>query len=241
MLELLQPGTIRCRESTERLKSLTMHWATAGQTLLHQLSDRFAPWIHYGMEPGAGGSRAGSCHFFYHRHEPAEDGEHGHFHLFMNRASVPPGLSPLLLPDRFLPEREASRRNPTDAAGSLPNSHVAGLDLCHLLGIGLDAFGLPVRVFTTNRWVTGETWYAAPDVLTMLKYVNFGGDGAVERWLYAVLRAFRPEIEGVLRDRDAAIARLRLRRPTTSPYEDRRLAELSSCPIRLDIGRPEPS
>jgi hypothetical protein len=41
----------------------------------------------------------------------------------------------------------------------------------HLLGIAVDARGLPLRLFTTNRWVTDETWLPAPSVLGMVRQV----------------------------------------------------------------------
>ncbi|MEE8172364.1 MAG: hypothetical protein V3T62_05480, partial [Alphaproteobacteria bacterium] len=36
--------------------------------------------------------------------------------------------------------------------------------LSHIIGISMDAKGMPIRLFTTNRWVTGEAWYKARDV-----------------------------------------------------------------------------
>ncbi len=37
-----------------------------------------------------------------------------------------------------------------------------------MIGIAMSPAGVPIRLFTTNRWVTGETLYAADDVITLL-------------------------------------------------------------------------
>ena len=38
----------------------------------------------------------------------------------------------------------------------------------HLGAIAVDARGLPVRLFTTNRWVTGERWVGAATIIRRL-------------------------------------------------------------------------
>ncbi len=40
--------------------------------------------------------------------------------------------------------------------------------LSHIIAISMDKAGNATRLFTTNRWVTGETWYSAPDVIAMI-------------------------------------------------------------------------
>ena len=32
----------------------------------------------------------------------------------------------------------------------------------------MDSTGLPIRLLSTNRWVTGEAWYRADDVCKLL-------------------------------------------------------------------------
>lgn len=65
----------------------------------------------------------------------------GHFHLFLRPGGIPPGLVALA--------------GPTDGPA-------------HLGAIELDMEGWPVAVFATNRWVTGEAWYGAADLIRML-------------------------------------------------------------------------
>ena len=40
--------------------------------------------------------------------------------------------------------------------------------MSHLVAIAVNSRGEPIRLFTTNRWVTGETWYHADDIIGML-------------------------------------------------------------------------
>jgi hypothetical protein len=102
---------------------------------------------------------------------------------------------------------------------------------------------MPVRLFTTNRWVTGETWYRAEDVCRMVD--RFTIDLArpswpVNRWLSAMFRLFRPEMLTLLAERDAAIMSWRRRhRGKVHVFEDRRLEVTSQRAIDLDdqLGR----
>jgi len=64
------------------------------------------------------------------------------------------------------------------------------------------AWGDPIGLFYVNRWVTDETWYPAEAVIAMLD--RFAIDHvfpnwAVNRWLTALLRLYRPHIEALIR------------------------------------------
>jgi hypothetical protein len=79
-----------------------------------------------------------------HAHDKKDrPGEHGHFHTFMRGGGMPAGIEPAPLPD-FEPKSD-----PHDL-------------VCHLIAVSMDRSGWPIGLFATNRWVTGETWYAAP-------------------------------------------------------------------------------
>ena len=39
--------------------------------------------------------------------------------------------------------------------------------ISHLIAISMDAWGDPIGLFATNRWVTDETWYPAEMVIAM--------------------------------------------------------------------------
>ena len=106
----------------------------------------------------------------------------------------------------------------------------------HLVALALDARGEPVRLFTTNRWVTGETWYRAEDVIRMLDGFQVNGEGSgglLNRWLTAMVQLFQPEIGVLLRHRDRAVTEWRWRW-RSNVFEDPRLEITSSFAIDLD-------
>jgi len=106
------------------------------------------------------------------------------------------------------------------------------------VAIAMDQRGAPTQLFTTNRWVTGETWYAAADVCAMLD--RFVIDLArpswlVNRWITAMFRLFKPQMAMLLLARDAAIMSWRRRhRGKIHVFEDRRLEVTSTLEIDLD-------
>ena len=96
--------------------------------------------------------------------------------------------------------------------------------------------GEPIRVFTTNRWVTGETWYRADDVIKMLdcfKFSAVGGPALLNDWIAAIVTLFRPQIAWLLRQRDETVIGWRQRR-RRNVFEDIRLEVTSSFDIDLD-------
>jgi hypothetical protein len=158
--------------------------------------------------------------WYYHAHDKAErPGEHGHFHTFMRGGGMPEGVRPAPLPDLPVKPR------PVDL-------------VCHLVAISMDRSGAPIKLFTTNRWVTGETWYAAHDVAAMLGRFDVRinkPSWPVNRWLSAMLRLFRPEIETLLQERDACIRTWREAHPEVADvYEDRKLEVTSEIAIDIE-------
>jgi PBP superfamily domain len=84
----------------------------------------------------------------------------------------------------------------------------------------------PLSLSTTNRRVTGETWYAAREVAAMLHGFDMNMDKpswAVNRWLTSLLRLFRPQIGDLLRQRDERVRQWQMQNPDVNTYEDRRL------------------
>jgi hypothetical protein len=141
---------------------------------------------------------------------------------------MPAGAAPLVLPETAL----AGAPSPPQAA---PLRHGMREEVSHLVAVALDARGEPVRLFTTNRWVTGETWYRAEDVIGMLDRFTLGeeaGSALVNRWLAALVALFRPQIETLLRLRDRTIMDWRRRR-RANVFEDTRLEVVSSLDINL--------
>ncbi len=173
----------------------------------------FYEWNHY-PDGDVYDAETGS-QFYYHAH-PANlrTGEHGHFHTFLRPAGMPAGIAPARVPD-FVPPKE-----PNDA-------------LCHLIGISMDDLGAPICLFTVNRWVTGEYWYDGADILPMLDRFEISHtqpSWPVNRWLVAVLRMFRPQIEALIRARDGTVAAWQ---GEENVFDDRGLEVTSWCRISL--------
>ena len=181
----------------------------------------FFEWDHY--PKGDVYDNETHAQYYYHAH-PSETridklgAEHGHFHTFVRPLGMPKGIKPVGLADYKKPK-------------------VKNDDICHLIGISMDRHGLPVRLFTVNRWVTGETWYKADDVMKILD--KFEIDLAypswpVNIWIGALLRLFRPQIDRLIEDRDLAIAGHEGAHPGTNAYEDRALEVTSFVAINVE-------
>ena len=109
--------------------------------------------------------------------------------------------------------------------------------LSHLVAVSMDRYGLPLGLFTTNRWVTGENWFTAEDTIRLLD--SFMIDHAhpswpVNRWLSAMMILFRPTIESLLRERDSALVAWKAEHPDADAFEDRDLEIMSVARISLD-------
>jgi len=111
----------------------------------------------------------------------------------------------------------------------------------HLLGVSVDAHGRPIRLFTTNRWVTGERWQGASATLRLASGFVFDlarPSRPLVRWLSALPRLFRPQLAALLvaRDRtiESCIARRRGADARERVLEDRRLHVVSECPVTLE-------
>jgi hypothetical protein len=111
-------------------------------------------------------------------------------------------------------------------------------EVAHLVAMAIDVGGEPIRLFTTNRWVTGETWYGADDMIRMLDRFDLQTDAPslpLNRWLAALVHLFRPEIAVLLRNRDKAVQEWQWRwRRRGHVFEDTRLEVTSSFEIDLE-------
>jgi hypothetical protein len=156
--------------------------------------------------------------YYYHTHRDGEL-EHGHFHLFLRAGGMPPGCRPLDYPQ---------------ASDAWPAGDEA---LGHLVAISMDGWGFPIGLFCTNRWVTAETWYPAEQTIAMLD--RFAIDHAfpnwaVNRWLTAMLRLYRPQVELLIRQRDEVVAEWQDRQPGADVFEDRKLEITGYLPIDVE-------
>lgn len=158
-----------------------------------------------------------AAQYYYHAHR-SETGEHGHFHTFLRAKGFPDGVKPA--PYRGQAERPLG----ADA-------------LSHLIAISMDGSGLPTGLFTTNRWVTGETYYCARSVIAMLDRFDVDHTHpclATNRWISAMLRLFRPQIETLLLTRDRTIDAWQKQHPDRDVFEDRELEVTSEIAIDID-------
>lgn len=134
---------------------------------------------HY--PPGDAYDFASHSQFYFHCHR---EGEHGHAHLFLRPMGMP--------------------------ADCQPRVAVGGPDSpCHLIAVGFGHNGFATELFTTNRWVTGESWYDADAVARMLPCFRVDGGSASGRvgcWLTALLKLYRPLIVTLVRRRDETVA-----------------------------------
>ncbi len=156
--------------------------------------------------------------YYYHAHR-TEVTEHGHFHSFVRSGAMPPGAEPLVY---------------ALASETWPRGDEA---IAHIAGISMDDWGYPTGLFTTNRWVTNETWYPAQTVIRMIP--SFSIDHAwpswpVNRWITAVIRLFRPHVEILVRHRDVVIETWQQGHPGVDVFEDRSLDVTGYLPISVD-------
>jgi len=184
-----------------------------GQCLAHQ--GTFYELEHY--PKGDVFDEETASQYYYHAHRP-ESGEHGHFHCFLRFENMPEGAAPV----------------PYSGEACRPEGEEA---ICHLIAISMNQHGFPTHLFTTNRWVTDETFYPAADTLAMVD--RFSIDHvypclAVNTWITAMLRLFWPQIRELLKARDKVIREWALKYPDRDVFEDRELDLTSIMEINVD-------
>ncbi len=194
--------------------------AKTGDNIVGELikgADTFYEWDHY--PKGDVYDDVTHSQFYYHAHpQGLRGGEHGHFHTFVRPRGMPAGMLPAALPNLELPEGE------NDA-------------LSHIIGISMDPQGLPIRLFTTNRWVTGEVWYGADDVRALVEVFAIDivhPSWPVNRWLTSMIRLFQPQIGHLVAARDLRLAGWAATRPSEDAFEDRDLEVTSAVDISID-------
>src|SRR5579864_2628295 len=230
-------GIGRAASAAAMIRECRRVLAASGSTIAREAvskSGKIADWRHY---PDSDVYDAVShAQYFYHRHAAAERAvgeappEHGHFHLFLRAEGMPRGVTPFLLP-------EAAIANLPTRPQAAPSKRGARDEVSHLVAVALNRSGEAVRLFTTNRWVTGETWYRAEDVVRMLDRFSLDAAepvGIVNRWLAAIVRLYQPEIAMLLRRRDEAVMDPRRWRRRVDVFEDPKVEITSSLSMDLD-------
>jgi len=176
-----------------RLLDVYTGLAQRGEHLLSGPLRGYAPkqWAHYPDDDAIDVNRG--YQWFYHSHAPEDrlgTEEHGHIHLFARRK---------LWSRRLRSRRE--RAFAELAAGAEPPVNTR-----HLLTIGFDAKGIPIRLFTVNSWVTGDLMLSAETTAELLNQMVLDtGNEAVDAVIESVVCLFRTEILDLLVRRDAVL------------------------------------
>ena len=153
--------------------------------------------------------------YYYHAHR---EGEHGHFHTYLRPKGMPARMKPAPVPDFVPPD------NDNDA-------------ISHIVAISMNEFGVPIGLFTTNRWICGDTWYKAKDVCAMVDLFDIDHarpSWPMNRWVTAMMILFKPQISDLLHKRDKVVAAWQKKHPDRNVYEDRELDITSNMPISVD-------
>ncbi len=164
--------------------------------------------------PGDIFDRETASQYYYHAHR--ED-EHGHFHIFLREDGMPEGIHPVEQSEAEIMKERQDK-------------------ISHLIAISMDQWGYPIGLFTTNRWVTGEDWYAAADVCAMLdrfKIDHAKPSWPTNRWVTAMLQLFRPQIEALVYERDKVVVDWQKKHPNIDVFEDRNLDVASQLEISI--------
>jgi hypothetical protein len=116
----------------------------------------------------------------------------------------------------------------------LPHDDAQRGAFSHLIALSVDERGLPLRLFTTNRWVTNETWQAAPLLIKHVRRpaLREAEPRDVAQWLNHLMIAFAPMIETLLVARDQRL--VQARRYSRAPFDDRRLRIPSQRTVRIE-------
>ena len=155
--------------------------------------------------------------YYFHTHRGL-NGEYGHFHTFLRAAGMPPMIAPV-------------KNTGSEIWQSGDNA------LSHLICISMNQDGVPIGLFTTNRWVTNEAWYKAEDVIKMLDIfqVNHAFPNlAVNQWITAMFRLYKNEIVELLLERDRVVSEWLVKHPDQDVFEDRNLEVTSFKTINVD-------
>lgn len=190
-----------------------------GKNILHytlKRKRRHERWSHY--PKGDRIDYDSGAQYFYHCHRENYDStEHGHFHCFIRYEHIPKLIKPAPLSDWDL-----FIDNP----------------MTHVVAIGMNQLGQPIRLFTVNRWVTSEIWYRAqhmPKILKRFK-MNKTDDSywqVLDKWVEGMIHLYAPQIAWLHQDRDRKIALYKQENKIDNPYIDHGLEDLSEIEIDL--------
>jgi hypothetical protein len=189
--------------SVEAFESATQAWGSLMQSWIQGAN--VVEYEHYPasdvVDPNTG------AQFYFHAHR-SHGQEYGHLHVYWHANAQG--------------HRSRFNRQKRNFSDDMPT---------HLIAIALDARGLPLKLFTTNHWVTGGHWFSAEQTLRCIDRCRLHAVEGYEDsciWLRHFLALYRPLIARVLQQRDAKIAKY----PNLEvALNNRKLEVLSQCVI----------
>jgi len=110
----------------------------------------------------------------------------------------------------------------------------------HLVALAMNFDGQPVAWFTVNQWVTDGAWCKAPELVQKLDSITFSGQlSLVEKWLLAMLQAYRETIAELLHQRDQSLIQINEKYADSDILHNRDVYALSSSAVslKIDLGR----
>lgn len=205
--------------ATQVLEAQQEMTTSKGKNILHYTLKKKRRHEHMSHYPkGDRIDRSTGAQYFYHCHrEDYETTEHGHFHCFLRYKHIPKKVKPASLADwdRYID-------NP----------------MTHLIAIGMNQLGMPIRLFTVNRWVTSEIWYDAHHAPKLLNRFKMKLDDdpywqQLDKWVEGMLHLFTPQISWLHHERDRLINLHRTSDPEDNIYLNKKIEELSYINIDL--------
>ena len=199
-------------QPVERLFELSGQIAKEGVSLVPRVVPTDASFIQYQHYPkGDCISPSTKSRWFYHAHRPAdrEEGEHGHFHLFLP-LSMFDGEEPLIIPPPKTPKGKKTA------------------SVVHFAALSFDTDGMPMSWFTVNYWVTLEYMMSATAIAQRLREFDVSdapGDPLVNQWITAAVATFHDPIIELLEQRDRVLAE--------KNYHDKSVEITSRCDFDL--------
>ncbi len=215
---LPQEALLAMREAGREINECYRVLKKGGSNVVREIiagTETFYEWNHY--PDGDVYDQETHAQYYYHAHRGTEN-EHGHFHTFLRKKGMPSSCKPVDHPDK----------------SEWPKGDDA---LTHFVAISMDSYGFPFRLFSTNRWVTGESWYRSEDVCQLID--RFVIDHAypswpANRWISAMFVLFRPEIEALVTERDAVVEAWKHNHEDGDVLEDRDLEITAATAISVE-------
>lgn len=211
------------RQSALHARRILRVYASLAKTNLHLLSPILGgqepkQWAHYPGDDAIDAKR--HYQWYYHSHSPADRpgaAEHGHIHLFA-RTDARRSLIDVGVEAKFLKQLASE-----DSASKTR----------HLLAVGLSPVGVPISLFTTNRWVTGDQLLSSNSSLRLLQSISMDtGNSGIDQMICSLLRLLQPKLASLFRKRDRTLFARARRGP--GALDDESVEVLSEIPINLD-------